>query len=86
MILREMMQEHDNIKEQMQSVLLKAELEKRELTHEESEKWDRMDADVERLRKNIERRQRMEALDKDLVKTPGNDPVAAAAARQMADP
>lgn len=84
--LREMMAEHDNIREQMQGIIVKSELEKRELTHEESEKWDTMDADVERLRKNIERRQRMEALDKDLIKQSGSDPTANAVNRAMADP
>jgi HK97 family phage major capsid protein len=76
--LREMKEQYNKLREDMQEILVKSELEKRDLNSDESAKWDTMDSEVERLGKNIERRERMEELEKDTQRTPGSDPVAAA--------
>jgi HK97 family phage major capsid protein len=84
--LREMKAQYDNLREEMQSVLVKGELEKRDLTPEESAKFDAMDADINALHKNIERRERMEELERNTTKTVGKDPTEVALRAAQANP
>lgn len=84
--LREMKEQYNSLREKMQEILVKGELEKRDLTPEEAAKWDAMDTDINVLGKNIERRERMESLEKDTSRTPGNDPTAAAVRTAQASP
>jgi HK97 family phage major capsid protein len=81
--LREMKANYDGLREKMQEILVKGELEKRELTADESAKWDAMHDDTEVLRKSIERREYMESLERDTTKTPGVDPSAATRASNV---
>lgn len=71
----EMKAERANIWEQMKTLAARAEEEKRSLTGEEQVVWDRMEADIEDLRVNVEaaeKNQRLEALRASLDKS--NDP------------
>jgi HK97 family phage major capsid protein len=75
--LREMKAQYDDLKVKMQEIVVKSELEQRDLNSEEQAKWDAMDTDIESLNRSIQRRERMEELERDTVKTPGSDPSAA---------
>jgi HK97 family phage major capsid protein len=83
--LREMKAQYDDLKSKMQEIVVKSELEKRELTGDEQAKWDAMDSDIESLDRSIQRRERIESLERDTTKTPGADPSAAVRA-QHGDP
>jgi HK97 family phage major capsid protein len=70
----DMKQKRAALVQQAREILDKAEAEKRDLTAEEEEQYDRIMADVDRLGKDIEREERLAALESDLEKR-DKDPI-----------
>lgn len=67
----EMRQKRAALVQQAREILNKAEAEKRDLTAEEQQQWDRMMADVDAMGAQIEREERQQALERQLAQSQG---------------
>lgn len=66
----ELRQQRANLWEEAKSIHALAEKEKRELTAEEREQWDRINAEIDHLKARIDREERIAAIDNELEETP----------------
>jgi HK97 family phage major capsid protein len=73
--LNELRRKRGSLIEQGRALLDKAEKEKRELTAEESQQWDAMEKDQEKLRVEVEREERQQKLDKERETVPEPTPL-----------
>jgi HK97 family phage major capsid protein len=63
-------QQRANLWEEAKSIHTLAEKEKRELTAEEREQWDRINAEIDHLKQRIDREERIAAIDNEMDETP----------------
>jgi len=66
MTSKELREKRANLVHQMRELLDRAEEEKRELTTDEQQQWDKMDADVDDLKRQIDRVEKLEARELEL--------------------
>lgn len=69
MMLQELMAQRANIIAQARAIVDRADAEKRELTDEEKQNFDRAFTDADKLREEIERRQKLEQAENDLTQS-----------------
>lgn len=70
--IKELQENRGRLAENMKALVKKADEEKRSMSADEESQWNRMDADQEQIRKDIERREKIEQLERPATSAPAS--------------